>query len=167
MERFLKNQELHEFAQWFAFNYGGGIGGRKEQNKFPREDIIDLVDTFIKSKIANGDTNIGFIKWFAEKYEIYGDCKGRGYQKFSESTNWDTSIHYAKTNQEWIDQHFDGGNADGLLYSYFQDKIKGNIFQILSLEDLKKQLDADGIRMVDEKGKSFDISNGDNVGTQE
>jgi len=159
MERFLKNQELHEFAQWFAFHYGGGIGGSEKQNKYPREDIIDLVDVFIKAKVpANGDTNIGFVKWFAEKYEIYGDCKGRSYQIFSEATNWDTSLHLAKTTQEWIDQHFEGGNVtDGLLYSYFQDKINGNIFQIHYLEDLKKQLDADGIEMVDDKGKPLDI----------
>lgn len=159
MERFLTNQELHEFAQWFAFHYGGGIGGSKEQNKYPREDIIHLVDAFIKSKVPeDGDTNIGFVKWFAEKYEIYGDCTNRGYQKFCEATNWDTTIHKAQTSQEWIDQHFDGGYVtDGLLYDYFQDKIKGNIFQIHYLEDLKKQLDADGIKMVDGKGKPLDI----------
>jgi hypothetical protein len=159
MERFLTNQELHEFAQWFAFHYGGGIGGSEEQNKYPREEIIDLVHTFIKSKVpANGDNNIGFIKWFSEKYEIYGDCKGRGFQKFCEATNWDTTIHESETTQEWIDQHFEGVNVtDGLLYGYFQDKIKGNIFQIHYLEDLKKQLDKDGIKLVDKNGDKLDI----------
>lgn len=159
MERFLKNQELHEFAQWFAFHYGGGIGGSEEQNVFPREDIFDIVDTYIKSKIpANGDTNIGFVKWFAEKYEIYGDCTGRVYQIFTEATNWDTSIHKAQNTQEWIDQHFEGGAVtNGLLYSFFQDKIKGNIFQIHSLVDLKKRLDADGIKMVDGNGNLLSI----------
>ena len=158
MEIFLKNQELHEFAQWFAFNYGGGKGGSEEQNKYPREDIIDLVDTFIKSKNEKGYTNIGFVKWFAEKYEIYGNCINRGYQKFCEETNWDTTLHKAKSTQEWIDQHFEGGNTtDGLLYSFFQDKIKGSIFQLYSFEELKKQLDTDGIKIVDDKGKPFDI----------
>ena len=163
MERFLKNQELHEFAQWFAFHYGGGIGGSEEQNKYPREDIIDLVASWTKDNIEtigynDGHNNVGFVKWFAEKYEIYGDCKGRSYQNFSEATNWDTSRHFAKTSQEWIDQHFGGGNVtNGLLYNYFQDKINGNIFQRNYLEDLKKKLDADGIKMVDEKGKPLDI----------
>lgn len=58
------------------------------------------MDSFIKSKnISSGNTNIGFVKWFAEKYEIYGDCKNRSYQMFSKSTNWDTTSHLAKTSK--------------------------------------------------------------------
>lgn len=158
MEFHLKNQELHEFAQWFSFHYGGGIGGSEEQNKHPREDIIDLVDSFIKSKVPeNGDNNVGFVKWFAEKYEIYGDCIGRTYQNFCEATNWDITMHKANTTQEWIDQHF--GNeylTDGLLYDYFQDKIKGDIFKISYLHDLKKR-NGDRIKFIDEKGNPLDI----------
>jgi len=156
---FLKNKELHEFAQWFSFHYGGGVGGSEEQNKHPREDIIDLVDFYIKSKTHTcGHYNIGFVKWFAEKYEIYGDCKHRSYQIFSKDTNWDTTEHTPKTSQEWIDQHFESGNVtNGLLYNYFQDKIKGNIFQLHYLEDVKKQLDERGIKMVDDKRNDISI----------
>ncbi len=163
MELHLKNQELHEFSQWFSFHYGGGIGGSEEQNKHPREDIIDLVSTWTKdnyetTKYNGGHNNVGFVKWFSEKYEIYGDCKGREYQVFSEATNWDTSKHIAETSQEWIDQHFNNKHlVSGLLYNYFQDKIKGNIFQIHYIQDLKKQLDSDGIRLEDINGKELDI----------
>mgnify|MGYP003418379065 CR=1 FL=1 len=158
MEIKLKNQELHEFAQWFAFHYGGGIGGSEEQNEYPREDIIALVDSFIKERDRNEGDNIGFVKWFAEKYEIYGDCIGRPYQNFSKATNYDTTMYYAKTTQEWVDQHFKGNLTDGLLYNYFQAKIQGNIFQIRSLEDLKKELedrgiDANAIKMVYKNGE--------------
>lgn len=160
MEFHLKNQELHEFAQWFSFHYGGGIGGSEEQNKHPREDIIDLVATWTKdnyetTKYNGGHSNVGFVKWFSEKYEIYGDCKGRSYQIFGGEEIINKN---AETSQEWIDHHFSNEHlVSGLLYGYFQDKIKGNIFQIHYLQDFKKKLDSDGIKIVDDKGKPLDI----------
>ena len=152
MEKQLKNQELHEFAQWFAFNYGGGKGGEEVDNKYPREDIIELVDEFIKNK----STNVGFVKWFAEKYEIYGDCKGRSYQDYSEDTNWDLTMHKAKTSQEWIDFHFKGSQVtNGLLYDYFQSKIKGKLFELTTMDEFLKEASSEGIKVVNNKGESL------------
>ena len=144
MERTLTNQELHEFAQWFSFHYGGGIGGVEEENKHPREEIIDLVDIFIKNKPQNGYSNKGFVKWFSEEYKIY--------EKFIKEilNKKDENI------QEWIDHHFKKGNVmRGLIHYYYQDKIKGNVFEEHCFGDLKKQLDKSGVKMIDENGEEF------------
>jgi hypothetical protein len=140
MENFLNNQELHEFAQWFSYHYKND-----DRSDYPKEDIIDLVDVFIKSK----SNNIGFVKWFAEKYEIYGDCAGRTYLNFSEETNWDTTQHIAETTQEWIDKHFSLRDVTGsLLYGYFKDKIKGDLFKLPQLDKLIEKLKEKGVNII-------------------
>lgn len=156
MERHLKKQELHEFAQWFSFHYGGGIGGGIDKNGYPREYIIDLVDIFIKANTRTFFTdNVGFVKWFAEKYEIYGDKSGTLYQDFSSDDP--LLMRRAETTQDWIDQHFKSGAVtSGLLYSYFQDKIKGDLFKPHLFVDLKAELDESGVKIVDENGNKLD-----------
>jgi hypothetical protein len=155
IDQHLSHHELHEFAQWFSFHYEhwrGEIGGKKYDN-YPREDIIDIVDEYIKKTLGENGLPIlstsGFVKWFAVKYNIYGDCTGRKYQIFTEATNWDTSHHLAKTSQEWIDQHFEGGGVTNfLVYRYLKCKIDGrNIFELESFEDFEKQMTSQGIKI--------------------
>jgi hypothetical protein len=135
MELILNNNDLHEFSQWFAFHYSGD-GSEEYRSSYPREEIIDLVNDYIKS----GSSNVGFVKWFAEKYGLYEDSDYH-YQEFTT----DGIINkIAATREEWINQHFEISEVknvtNGLIEDYLKAKSNGNIFQIIYIEDLKKHV---------------------------
>ncbi|MFW6220014.1 MAG: hypothetical protein ACOC33_04165 [bacterium] len=140
MEEQLTNQELHEFAQWYVFHYGS-FGKEK---LFPRLDVFELVDDFIKNREKNNSTNKGFVKLVAKKMNIYKDFNYK-------------YLHYEPTefivthNEiDWINQHFKGISVtNGLINQYYKAKISGNLFKLMILIEFKKEV---GLNCIDENG---------------
>lgn len=117
----LSLQEIHDFAQWFAFHY------KNPEDTYPNQKVFELVSQYSFSSIpVNEEGFQKFIVWYALENNIYGE-----------------------RTKEWVIQHLNKQPVlNGLLRSYQLNKQRDSLFILPELKDIMNDHPGLGFRQV-------------------